>query len=311
VFQSSNDNFINSRKVRTQVLEPFGGLAPGVREVVLFTGAGGGDCGIPFRPGEVYLIDAILWKDGRLHVGACSATARIDYADVALQVLRLRSEGRPVPSLIGRIQKRDRSSVEVLGLRVPGSLAHVRIRVKANGKVYETRADADGIYEFYDLPSGHYEFDPALPPDTTASWYLQRELTPDQLELKAGICHQHDISLFTGGSISGRLLDQAGKPIPHTTVYIVSAGANVLPKASQVYWVSEAKNGMFKFDHVPTGKYWLIVNPEDSLSAGFPYHRTFYPGTTDQNLAGTIELNGGDEIRNADIRLQRKSEPPK
>src|SRR5712664_1694457 len=41
--------FLSSRKARIQVDESFGGLSPDVHEVDVLTGAGGGDCGIPFR----------------------------------------------------------------------------------------------------------------------------------------------------------------------------------------------------------------------------------------------------------------------
>jgi len=51
--------FLTGRKAHFQVDESFGGLSPGVRELDVLTGVGGGDCGIPFRTGEVYLVDAL------------------------------------------------------------------------------------------------------------------------------------------------------------------------------------------------------------------------------------------------------------
>src|SRR5690348_4031346 len=41
--------FLSSRRARVRVDEPFGGLAPDVREVDVYTGSGGGDCGIAFK----------------------------------------------------------------------------------------------------------------------------------------------------------------------------------------------------------------------------------------------------------------------
>ena len=55
--QSKNKfEFLTGRKVRIQVEEWFTASKGTVVEV--FTGKGGGDCGINFKPGERYLVDA-------------------------------------------------------------------------------------------------------------------------------------------------------------------------------------------------------------------------------------------------------------
>ena len=53
------------------------------------------------------------------------------------------------------------------------------VRVKEDGKVYETPADAEGLYSFYDLPSGQYEFAPDLPSGTTLSWFIGSDRPAD------------------------------------------------------------------------------------------------------------------------------------
>lgn len=164
--------FLSSRKAHFHVDEPFGGLAPDVHEIDILTGLGGGDCGIPFKPGDVYLVAASLGKDGLFHTGLCSATRKIDFAEVALRVLRQRRDGQPVPSITGQIAQHDRNFEGLLGTNKPKPLANTMVRVKMDGTVYEARADAAGIYSFYDLPSGKYEFAPDLPPGTTLSWYI-------------------------------------------------------------------------------------------------------------------------------------------
>jgi hypothetical protein len=164
--------FLTSRKARIQVDESFGGLPPDVREVDVLTGAGGGDCGIPFRAGDVYLIDAIVGDDGLIHAGICSSTRRIDAAGIALRVLRQRRAGQQVPSLVGRIAQHDRNFDGILGMHAPRPLPNAVVRVTADGRMYETLPDADGLYEFHDLPSGRYEFAPDLPPGTTLSWFI-------------------------------------------------------------------------------------------------------------------------------------------
>lgn len=54
------DAFLSSRKARIQVDESFGGLSPDTHEVDVLTGSGGGDCGVPFKPGDKYLVGASI-----------------------------------------------------------------------------------------------------------------------------------------------------------------------------------------------------------------------------------------------------------
>ena len=66
-----------------------GGDSP---EVVVFTGVGGGDCGIRFRKGESYIVFAEM-IEGRLRTGICTFTAGTRYAANIIKGLDL-GEGR-------------------------------------------------------------------------------------------------------------------------------------------------------------------------------------------------------------------------
>ena len=70
------------------------GLSPDMHELDVLTGSGGGDCGVPFRPGETYLVGASVGSDGLVRVGICGITRRIDAAGVAVQLLRQRRRGQ-------------------------------------------------------------------------------------------------------------------------------------------------------------------------------------------------------------------------
>jgi len=301
--------FLSSRKARIHVDESFGGLSPDVYEIDVLTGAGGGDCGIPFKPGDVYLIDAFVGTDGLVHAGICSFTRRIDAAGVAIQILRQRRDGQPVPSLAGQIAQSDRNFEGTLGRHKPKPLANAVIRVKTDGTVYETRADAEGLYSFYDLPSGKYEFAPDLPPGTTLSWYIGSDRPLGSFELKAGACKERGIEVFQSGSIQGRVLDSSNKLLSHAFVYIVPADVKVLPTERQLYWESQGEEGFFKIVHIPPGDYLILVNPDDSRKPDFPYPRTFYPGVRDRVAAGIISLRQGEQITGADIRIEQQFTP--
>lgn len=301
--------FLSSRKALIQVNESFGGLAPDVRQIEVLTGSGGGDCGIPFQPGEVYLVSAFLSKDGLVHAGLCSSTRRIESAGAVLRILRQRREGRTVPSLAGRIVQRERDFNGLLGTYPPKPLANTLVRLKSETRSHETRSDAEGIYAFYGLPPGRYEFAPELPQGTTLSWFIGSDRPQVPIELRGAGCHERDIEVFSGGSIQGRVVESPNNPLPHAFVYIVPADRPVLPKKPDLYWVSQGKEGHFKFVHIPPGRYLVYVNPEDSLDPDFPYPRTFHPGVHDRESATVITLGAGEQVQGADIRLQRQFAP--
>jgi hypothetical protein len=301
--------FLSSRRAHIRVDEPFGGLAPDVDEVDIYTGLGGGDCGVDFKPGEAYLIDASAGKDGTLHAGICSFTRRTDAAGALVWVLRQRRDGRHVPSLVGQVAQYNRNFEGKLGTFAPKPLANLLVRAKTGNTEYQTQSGADGLYAFYDLPSGKYTFAPDLPSGTTLSWFIGSDDPPASFELHAGACQMHDIDVFPSGTIQGRILDASGKPLGSAFAYIVPAGESVLPKSAKLYWEYQGKHDFFKFVHIPPGEYLIVVNPDDSRDPKFPYGRTFFPGVHDRAAASIITIQGGEQIKDAEMRLEQQFAP--
>jgi hypothetical protein len=183
------------------------------------------------------------------------------------------------------------------------------VRVKAGGNVYGTRSDTEGIYEFYDLPSGKYEFAPELLPGSTLSWFIGSDRPQVPFELSAAACVERNIEVFASGSIQGHIFDSSNKLVREAFAYIVPADKNVIPKEHQLYWESQDKEGFFKFVHIPPGEYLIVVNPDDSQNPSFPYKRAFYPGVHDRAAAQIIAVHGGEQIKDVDIRLEQKFTP--
>ncbi len=298
--------FLSSRTVRIQVNESFGGVPPDAKEVNVLTGRGGGDCGVPFKVGEQYLVEAFVGSDGLAHAGICSSTRRIEAAGAALRILRQRRDGEQVPSLVGQIARIDRSFDGLLGTRAPKPLVNTLVRVKSVRRTYEAQADTEGLYAFYALPSGKYEFAPDLPAGATLSWFIGSDKPLAPFDLHAGACEERNIEVFASGSIQGRVLDSANKPLPEAFVYILPVEESVIPKAQQLYWEFQDKKGFFKFVHIPPGRYQIVVNPDDSRSPGFPYRRAFYPDAHERDSAGVVTLHEGEQISGVDIRLGQR-----
>ncbi len=104
-------------------------------------------------------------------------------------------------------------------------------------------------------------------------------------------------------------MDSSNKLLPYARVYIIPAEDKRLPQRGQGYSEGQGKNGFFKFVHIPPGKYLIVVNPEDAQRPDFPYHRAFYPGVHDRETATILTIRGGEQIKDADIRLKQQFAP--
>ncbi len=139
----------------------------GEREVVVGTGAGGGDCGFEFEQGKTYLVYASQsTTNGRLETGICSRTALVEQAAADLTYLRLVETADKIVSLYGMVY-RDRQALEP-GTRADeqldpgGPMPGVEITIQelttaGNGTAQTLTSDTEGWYEFDELRPGRYE----------------------------------------------------------------------------------------------------------------------------------------------------------
>ena len=159
-----------SRRVTLEVLEKFRGdslLVPrdGASVVEVFTGQGGGDCGIAFKKGEEYLVFARSSKGtpALLRTGLCDRTRELSRAQEDLPYLRALATS---PARGGRVYGSIELSDPQVIRRPPGSprperkpMADVPVTLTEDGGTGVTKTtstDASGLYEFIDLAPGKY-----------------------------------------------------------------------------------------------------------------------------------------------------------
>lgn len=188
VTPGKDEAWVDYRKVRLRVRETFGGAEAG-SEVEVLTGRGHGDCGVRLIAGEEYLVDARRGGDGVLRTSICSHTAAMRYAGAPLAVLRARMAGRSVPSLAGLVGMVERTEGGAKPGRTWTPLGMAQVRVKSAAGVRTAKADGDGVFLFYDLPEGRYEFDPPgwqRPFQLTGKGCVKKNLTVERRESRTG-----------------------------------------------------------------------------------------------------------------------------
>lgn len=113
------------------------------------------------------------------------------------------------------------------------------------------------------------------------------------------------------GAITGRVTRPDGTPSMGATVTAVGEGS---ARSNRETPVKTDASGHFRIDRLPAGSYVVSVRqsarteleaagrrvPRDSRE----YVETFYPGTADSRAATRVEVHGGRDTANIDIRLE-------
>lgn len=112
-----------------------------------------------------------------------------------------------------------------------------------------------------------------------------------------------NIRLMPASSISGRVLDSDGKPVPKASVtafrYVYAFGARSLNPIG--YSIATNEEGLYTFPTLPAGRYYLRVEGKDGLVT------TYYPSTLDPAAAAAVDAETGATRPGVDIR-QRKEQ---
>ena len=296
--QSKNKfEFLTGRKVRIQVEEWFTASKGTVVEV--FTGKGGGDCGINFKPGERYLVDASQWK-GRLSTGVCSRTQKALYAGALIRELRKSRAGEKVPALFGVLESAPGYGSDVPNDKAPATLSGVRLTFRSEKTEVSAMTDAEGVYELFDLPQGSYSVTADLPTNRALRNYEGSNDGPLPIQVN-GSCLQSDIQAFPTGKIYGSVFDEDGKPLYGAVMTMFPAGkqeaAEYSPWQSPFETTGE-KEGVFEFPNVAEGDYIAVFNPRNELNDPWtPYPKTYYPNSRSREGAIPVHVSDGQSVR--------------
>lgn len=180
----------------------------------------------------------------------------------------------------------------------------------------ETKTDFEGYYRITSVSPANY-FVAAYRPGLVPLQQGSRSESPRAVSVSAGETVEGiDFQLVGGGVITGRVTNSEGQPLIEEPVMLkeVKPQPNPtlsLPNPAMLDFVS----GIFKTDDrgiyrvfgIPPGSYKVSVGaPFAAFTAirGQPsYRRTFYPGTTDEARARTIEVAEEGVIFNIDINV--------
>lgn len=235
----------------------------------------------------------------------CSRSGRIKYRADDLKYIENIEKLSGKTRLSGTISQRIESAIEG-DEPAYKQLANRNVRIVGNGKDIQIKTDKNGVYEVYDLPVGKYQvsIEPIAGYKTTPFDYPTVETIPIQIKAKQHI--EQEFEYYIDNSINGKLFDSNGKLLKDVCLEL----SPVDGKKSKYFFNFDCtnENGGFNLSQIPIGKYVIVVNYKNEISARQPFGLFYYPNKLKLEEAQVIKINAGEHIKNVVITAPTTAE---
>lgn len=210
---------------------------------------------------------------------------------------------------------------QVLRLDTGEGLKKAQVSLQShNGEAFSAfrLTDEQGHFSIENVPPGAYDLHAERIGFLDAEYGQKKAGGSGAILTLSSGQHMTDLvfKLACGASISGRVTDEDGEPVPHAQVIVYRASRQAGREQRNNYDPASTNDlGEYRvFDLLP-GRYFIAVNyrimerngrhnPFDKNNFNPGYLPTFYPNTTDASKAVALGINPGDEIRSIDFMLR-------
>jgi hypothetical protein len=302
----NNPNGFENRKAKFRVESPYKGI--GKKEIEIYTGDGGSDCGFPFQVGKRYLVYA-YGENSYLSTNYCGRTRAIENAKEDFDYFAQLPSMKSGVMIYGSLKKYafGYGEDEDFGLTKP--IAGIPIKIKGKKSIL-LRTDKNGNFKVSDFPAGTYLIEPVLPKNLTLSVHTKTQ-TYDFFEIKSKECYEAKFYVDFEGKVKGRVLDEKGRGVKGIDTQLVSAEYKFKGKkdtAQLLEWNVSNESGRYSFEGIPPGRYFLGIGIGGASDVFGKNGRVFYPNTTDPKKATVITIVEGKRLPEFNLRLPRKPE---
>ncbi len=270
-------------------------------EIDIFAGGDDADCGYKFQKGKQYVVFTHEGTDTHLYATICDGTRPVSEAAALIPQLRAMRDHQRVASVFGVLRRADPPF-----LAPPDDpddpIPVISLKLRSQLDRFQTNSGPDGVYNFYDVHAGTYNFTANLPPGTELTQKAQAAPL-SAFEIPDGACYEYDVYALPTGHIRGTVLGPDGKPLPIASLELYRAGS--YKDSRPGYWGFQGATGVFEFDHVGPGKYVLVYNRPNRHDPNSPFERTFYPGVTSLARAKPIVLKDGQDLDKVSFKVTK------
>jgi hypothetical protein len=162
----------------------------------------------------------------------------------------------------------------------------------------------------YNLPPGKYTVQAELPKgtkvrhlDVAGAGGRRGQSASSEVELRATNGVSVGFWLTPDNSLSGRVVDPEGKPMPGVCVDLELTDA---PEKQLRFAIECTKDdGVFTMRNAPTGTVRVVANKRGDHSGKTPFGKVYYPGTEDASKASVVTIRDGEKVEGVEIRIPR------
>src|SRR5574339_384396 len=203
----------------------------------------------------------------------------------------------------------------VLSIDNGGPVRRAQVRImSADIGSKSAMTDAEGRYEFRDLPAGRFTLSATKAGYVTVQYGQTRPFESGKpIDLSEGqLMDKADFSLPRGSAISGRLVDEFGDPVADALVSAMrSAWVGGRRRLQPTGRTSQTNDlGQFRIYGLSPGEYYVSATFTGAGGGGptgsnpnSGYAPTYFPGTANGSDAQKITLTIGQEAQNTDFAL--------
>lgn len=177
--------------------------------------------------------------------------------------------------------------------------------------VARARSDKDGKFVFDGLARGSYTIDafaPGLVVFDETPWDGAISVSLGDGESVRGV----SIALNAGGAITGKLVDEEGRPIASQPIRVFARRPDGTFRTVAVFKTSVDSDdrGIYRVFGLPAGTYAVAAGLSEAekglnRSRGGGFDQRFHGGSTTAEEAKLVELAAGGEARSVDITMKR------
>lgn len=277
-------------KYHFRVDEHFAG--PDEPEIDIFSGGDDGDCGYTFQKGQQYVVFTQEEADGHLYATICNGTRTVAQAVALIPQLRAMRDHRRIASVFGVLRRTDPPFLAAPD-DPPTAVPVISLKLRSQLDRFQANTDKDGVYTFYDVHAGTYNFTADLPEGTELTQKAQAEPL-SAFTIPDGACYEYDVYALPIGEIHGTVLGPDGKPLPIASLELYREGS--YSDSRPGYWGFQGATGAFEFDHVGPGRYVLVYNRPNHRNPNSPFERAFYPGVSNIAQAKPIVVKKDGQV---------------
>ncbi|HTM02057.1 MAG TPA: carboxypeptidase regulatory-like domain-containing protein [Vicinamibacterales bacterium] len=228
--------------------------------------------------------------------------------------------GQELPNIVGPDVNLPVGTAEINGSILDANgrpLPSAQVELLALGKgsrMKRGEADAGGSFAFTGIPGGTYRVLAALPGYSMAADGFMSVGLSNPSTLGTGVTVGDDerqtgirVILAAWGSVSGRVVDEVGEPVPGATVSLlvtrfVSGRQRLIHAKPQTQTTDD--HGEFRVYAVNPGRYILTTSIGETTAVDLPgYGPTYYPGSGTAAEAQYVNVRAGEQVAGLEFAL--------